>query len=1002
MIIYFTTIVTFVSAGTTGKISGNITDVITGKALIGCNVMIPVIGIGAASDLDGNYVILNIPPGKIDVNFSMIGYAETRIKNVTISIDQTTPLSIQLNVEAIEGQTIIVRDERLIRMDRTSTEARITSEELDVMPVTDVYDVIKLQGGITQDAYGGIHIRGGRSNEVVYMVDGVSMTDSYDGGLSIAVENNTIQELQVISGTFNAEYGRAMSGIINMVTKDGSDQFEGAFRSFSGDHISTDPIYRNLDSYNPFNQRNVEMQVSGPILKNKLTYFASGRYYGANGWLSGMNTFSMYGDTLINLDYAPMNGINKYSLQNKLTFSYSPYTKLKFKYITNKEQSQGYDHYRQMTQEGRNTNFNKGNFLGINLSHTFSSEAFMEFNISRHSKKFQSYLFENENDPRYVTPDSLYYAHITGELSQGIPQGTNYYPSHSFGRWGVDMNRFMRETITNQLKLDFTRQLNVFNQFKLGIEVQFHQLELDSYALMDSSSNDLVFTPVIPQLGAEYDISGNVIPQLSAEEKLQFSEDIPSWVSHFHVNRSYYQNSPKEMSAFIQDKIEYGDMIINLGLRYDYFDPNSWVPVNPHDPYIQNPRDPHLDSLSVEELLEINWGDISHYIIDFDTKDTLWYRYADYGSFSDMGDGEYDSGEEFVDTNSNEKWDQGEAFTDESEIRTEKGWYRKTTAKSQLSPRFGIAYPISDKGVIHFSYGYFFQIPQFENLYRDPGYKISEGSGTFGVFGNPDLEPQKTISYELGLQHELGNNYKMELTGYFRDVRDWVSTGVPIDLGGGATYYTFVNKDYSNVRGILGALDRKYSGLFSWHMDYTFQIVEGSNSSPEEEFGAQLSNSEPARSIIPLDWDQRHSLNASVFVGTRMWGANVIMQYGSGYPYTPYFLNSSQNVSMFSSRNSMRKMTTLNFDMKVFRNFKVAGLDGRILINIYNLFDRRNENIVWGDTGRSGQTSEEGNALLIESAYPEVLRPNSIADYFNHPEWYSEPRQIQVGLEFSW
>ena len=136
------------------------------------------------------------------------------------------------------------------------------------------------------------------------------------------------------------------------------------------------------------------------------------------------------------------------------------------------------------------------------------------------------------------------------------------------------------------------------------------------------------------------------------------------------------------------------------------------------------------------------------------------------------------------------------------------------------------------------------------------------------------------------------------------------------------------------MRGILAALDRKYSGLFSWHIDYTFQIVEGSNSSPEEEFGAQLSNSEPARSIIPLDWDQRHSLNASVFMGNRNSGSNIIMQYGSGYPYTPYFLNSSQNVSMFSSRNSMRKMTTLNFDMKLFRNFTFAGVNSGIWVRI--------------------------------------------------------------------
>ena len=184
--------------GTTGKVSGKVTDVSTGEPLIGCNVIIPDLGVGAATDIQGDYVILNIPPRSIEISFSMIGYADIQVQNVQISIDQTTPLSVELNIEAIEGQEIIVKDEWLIRKDLTNSEARITSDELDVMPVTDVHDVIKLQGGITQDSDGGIHIRGGRRSEVVYMVDGVSMTDSYDGGLSVSIENNTIQELQVI------------------------------------------------------------------------------------------------------------------------------------------------------------------------------------------------------------------------------------------------------------------------------------------------------------------------------------------------------------------------------------------------------------------------------------------------------------------------------------------------------------------------------------------------------------------------------------------------------------------------------------------------------------------------------------------------------------------------------------------------------------------------------------------------------------------------------------
>ena len=163
-------------------------------------------------------------------------------------------------------------------------------------------------------------------------------------------------------------------------------------------------------------------------------------------------------------------------------------------------------------------------------------------------------------------------------------------------------------------------------------------------------------------------------------------DDIPSWVTHFHMNRNYYLHKPIELSTFIQNKIEYGDMIINIGMRYDYFDANSWIPTNPHEPYIQNPRDPQLDSLSLDERLNINWGDISYFDIDSETQDTSWYSYSEYGNY---------------------------IYNEFSKLSNKTGWFTKTTPKSQWSPRFGIAYPISDKAVIHFSYGFFFK---FHNL----------------------------------------------------------------------------------------------------------------------------------------------------------------------------------------------------------------------------------------------------------------------------------------------
>ena len=238
-IILLLLMVQLLTAGTTGKLTGLISDKVSDEALIGCNVIVADTDLGTASNGSGEYFILNIPPGIYTIKFSMIGYESLILKNVNVSIDKTTRMNAALGTEVIAGSEVVVTAERkLIQFDVTQSEARITADELDIMPVTEVKDVLRLQGGITQDAGGGLHMRGGRSSEISYMVDGVPMTDAYDGGISVKIENNNIQELQVISGTFNAEYGRSLTGVINMVTKDGGDKFEGSINVYTGDHLS--------------------------------------------------------------------------------------------------------------------------------------------------------------------------------------------------------------------------------------------------------------------------------------------------------------------------------------------------------------------------------------------------------------------------------------------------------------------------------------------------------------------------------------------------------------------------------------------------------------------------------------------------------------------------------------------------------------------------------------------------------------------------------------------
>ncbi|MCZ6701800.1 MAG: TonB-dependent receptor, partial [Ignavibacteria bacterium] len=215
----FSCSLSFTFAGTTGKITGKAIDKKTGELLPFVNITIGGTNLGAATDIDGNYVILNIPPGKYNIKAQYIGYQSVLVENVSVSIDLTTTIDFELSESAVELEEVVVQGvQGLLKKDITSSQSSVTSDQIESLPVSELDDIIQLQAGVTRDADGGFHIRGGRTTEIAYWVNGISITDAYDNSRGIQIDNNSIQELQVISGTFNAEYGNAMSGIVNTVT----------------------------------------------------------------------------------------------------------------------------------------------------------------------------------------------------------------------------------------------------------------------------------------------------------------------------------------------------------------------------------------------------------------------------------------------------------------------------------------------------------------------------------------------------------------------------------------------------------------------------------------------------------------------------------------------------------------------------------------------------------------------------------------------------------------
>ena len=350
------------NAGTTGKISGTVTDTETRESLIGVNVILMGTNLGAATNDDGFYVINNIPPGTYTIQFSAIGYQKKQVKNVKIAVDFTTELNTSISSTSIEIETVTIEAEApLVRKDLTSSHTIVDNTQIEALPVESVDQILALQAGITKDAGGALHIRGGRTNEIEYNVNGVSAINPFDFGRTVKISTNAIQELSVVSGTFNAEYGNALSGVINTVTKEGDKQYKGSLSYYSGDYISSHKdIFNNINDINPVNNQVAEGTLSGPIpfLDNAVTFFVSGRYNNNKGYLYGIREHTIYDSVYRSItnpndirisqtgdnSVVSMNPSEDYNITGKFTFRPFSTFKLNYNIIYSNSNWQSYSH----------------------------------------------------------------------------------------------------------------------------------------------------------------------------------------------------------------------------------------------------------------------------------------------------------------------------------------------------------------------------------------------------------------------------------------------------------------------------------------------------------------------------------------------------------------------------------------------------------------------------------------------------------------------------------
>ena len=937
LIIAALSIVSLALAGNTGKIAGKITDAATGEPLPSANIVVEGTSMGASTDLDGNYVILNVPPGLYNLTISYIGYKKTQVRDVRVNVDFTTNINTALQQGEIELETIIVQGERtpLIRKDLTNPVASISEESLTELPVTEISEVIGLQAGVTVDNDGALHIRGGYSNEVSYTVNGVNVNNPYGNTRSVGLATNAVQEVSVSVGTFSAEYGQALSGVVNYVTKEGGSRFNGGIRFLTGDHLSSrTDLFPYIDDFQINNVYRLEGSVGGPILTNKLGFYASGVYNYFGGTLYGQRLyriedsylsresfpstdprrgsasdpyyFAPYSRPVTDLvggptgDSAviPLNWNWAYNLQGNLVFRFTPEMKIKYEAIYDRSEGpSGAGNSGSLVTrykpDGRRLAKGQGLYQTIDWTHVLSERAFYTLKFSQVDDWSTSRTFESLEDPRYLPSFYLQSLANTGFLTGG-----------------VDLTRFEQKTLTRLGKFDMTAQLMKIHEVKVGLEYRWNDVTAESYVVQFKDPN----YPNIDPNPTNY-LSG----------LYTFLPTKPT-IEGGYVK---YTRNPIQAAAYFQDKIElFQSIVLNLGLRYDYFDPAA-----DYNPYIS-------EEISLQDTI-------------------------------------------FITEN-----------------------LQPASKKHILQPRISFSFPITDQGIIRFSYGHFAQIGSLASLYSNPEFRAP--LGTSPSFGNPNVEPQTSTQYEVGLSQALMENLRLEVTGYYKDVRDYIYNQTIITARGDRSYSVLTNLSYANIRGVTISLfkPRRMGELVSATLDYTFQVAEANRTEPTDEiFYNEQKGKLSETFLVPLDFDRGHTLTGSLTISeSANWLISVLGYFRTGTPYTPAFPSSVVPITF--EQNSDQQMIQWNVDLRMEKYFRVAPVDLSVYLQVDNLFDTQNELSVYSNSGRALYNIEEVvnpyefNELRGRIARGDVgMIPMSAVDnYYANPANVSTPRLVRFGL----
>jgi hypothetical protein len=966
-------------ADVTGKIRGTVTDRKTGEPLPGANIVVLGTQLGGSTDQNGDYFILQVPPGAYSVRVSLLGYRALLVENVQVSVDRTTPLSIKLEEQTVElKEEIVTTAERpVIQKDATATTQYLNAAEIARLPVQTAREGVMLQTGVFFDPMpvaGGLGssgrgetryaIRGGSQDQIRWYVDGVRTAALIEGradrgGSFTNVNLNAVQEFQVVTGGFNAEYGDAQSGIVNVVTKEGGERWSGSAEfiyGLAGQHHFGNYIYDpktqpefqmhtladgSLDPkwWTPYRRSQVYDYTKIP---DKILYFSLGGPLFASGATSARLFLS---GTMKKEAYSlphPRDTRDDNNIMGNLVFQFPNAMRLKMNLT--------YDHEAHSTLQETGAFTNQAKYyrgwgslldtytsnLAAEFSHTLSPAMFYEAKLSW-------FLFDSKEAPgpyttlgKSANPDIFGYQRYDG------------YPDEPYDAYAY-IYRMRSKTGDVSLTGSLNWQFDRANLLKAGFEYRY-----------------------------------NTQAEIESDRFAPYSTDPNLWINK-GLNETYH---PIQIAAYVQDKMEFESMILNIGVRYDFFDPNRlWfygnnyynLAINPDYNSARDPLKTQIDSL----------GNVKY-------------------SFDNVL----------------------------RQPRTPSRTYH------MISPRFGVSFPLSENTVVHFNYGHFYQMPPldrmfqfsyFRPLYIVDGLMASPGSShTVSSDGDPErvvsltrepLKPQKTISFEVGVRHNVPDIAVVEVTGFYKSFTD--QTLAPVGIFDRRVYgwdpftkrttpnifYASVFPgDYGDARGFEITLKTTFSPVVILDVNYSFSVATQGRATPAR-VDIDASGKETftwdtdvnKRIPIETNFSRPHIVRTNIYLrypasdeggllddilrGTTM---SILYKFVSGQTFT--YLQANDPPDTY---DNYRYPVSHTVDLRVDKSIRLFGQTAITgYVRITNLLNAKNVQSI-------GDLAFDPNALkqFVDAGKVTTVEPGAVPYDISWSTWY-EPRRVYFGVRY--